>query len=127
MVPAILPECFLFERPPDACQCPRSFVRPGHMVSLTGTRQARDLSETQRCRSRAIGSASRSAGLSAYLGGCSWTSKDASRQLDLPNKDGAVHNMVLSHWTNSKKLFLINGLGVVFCFHRPLQIWLAAD
>ena len=55
------------------------------------------------------------------LGGSRWPSEDVSRQLDLPKKDGTVHNTVLSHWTNSKKLFLINGLGVVFCFHRPLH------
>mgnify|MGYP000902594902 CR=1 FL=1 len=55
------------------------------------------------------------------LGGSRWPSEDVSRQLDLPKKDGTVHNTVLSHWTNSKKLFLINGLGAAFCFHRPLQ------
>ena len=55
------------------------------------------------------------------LGGSRWPSEDVSRQLDLPKKDGTVHNTVLSHWTNSKKLFLINGLGVVFCFLHPLQ------
>ena len=56
------------------------------------------------------------------LGGSRWPSEDVSRQLDLPKKDGTVHNTVLSHWTNSKKLFLINGLGAVFCFLRPLHI-----
>ena len=55
------------------------------------------------------------------LGGSRWPSEDVSRQLDLPKKDGTVHNTVLSHWTNSKKLFLINGLGAAFCFLRPLQ------
>lgn len=55
------------------------------------------------------------------LGGSRWPSEDVGRQLYLPKKDGAVHNTVLSHWTNSKKLFLINGLGAAFCFHRPLH------
>lgn len=59
------------------------------------------------------------------LGGSRWPSEDVSRQLDLPKKDGTVHNTVLSHWTNSKKLFLINGLGAAFCFLRPLQVFAA--